>query len=383
MNARERLFAVLNGECEKLDHVPVWMLFPYHPTGFYVDVRRNRNFSEVQKMVEKYAITLNRRNVTHSVFTNEVVTEYRTFDENGEKVNQRLVKFKGRTLVSEQRDGASGTRVKKLLDSAEDIEFFCSFPVNTDKAVLYSELDSWRLNYLKEKAEFPGHLGSMMLDIGEPVQILYPEANLEELSIASVMEDTNRIIVEFFGRLQEHFKLVYQYCVDHRLADVYFMVGSELAAPPMFSIETFRSWIMPFSSELISIAHSGGSKVIQHFHGQVKHLLPYFVEMGADALHTIEAPPIGNCTMREAFDVVGDKLVLIGNIQYDDFRSFSDEKMRKAVTELLDETRGKRFILSPSAGPFDDNPPAQFIKNYMTFIETAWNYEISCGRKTQ
>ena len=39
MTQREKLFAALRGE--KLDRPPVWLLFPYHTTGYYVDVRTN------------------------------------------------------------------------------------------------------------------------------------------------------------------------------------------------------------------------------------------------------------------------------------------------------------------------------------------------------
>jgi len=122
--------------------------------------------------------------------------------------------------------------------------------------------------------------------------------------------------------------------------------------------------------------HAHGGKVIQHFHGaMVKTLLPYFLEMGADALHTIEAPPVGNCTMKEAFEVVGDRMALIGNIQYDDFRSFSKEEMRRAVTTLLEETKGRKMILSPSAGPYDADIPGSFLDNYIVMLETAWNFK--------
>jgi len=121
--------------------------------------------------------------------------------------------------------------------------------------------------------------------------------------------------------------------------------------------------------------HSYGKYVLQHYHGQIKEIMPDFVTMGPDALHTIEAPPIGNCTFAEAFDVVGGGMTLIGNVQYDDFRAFSETEMKQAVIDVLDECRGKRLILSPSAGPFDEEVSDTFIRNYMTFMETGWAYD--------
>ena len=60
MNARERLFAVLNGE--PTDHVPIWLLFPYHRTGYYGDVRDEPSYRPVFEASKQYAIMLNRRN---------------------------------------------------------------------------------------------------------------------------------------------------------------------------------------------------------------------------------------------------------------------------------------------------------------------------------
>ncbi len=51
--------------------------------------------------------------------------------------------------------------------------------------------------------------------------------------------------------------------------------------------------------------------------------------------------------------------------------------MEKAVIELLDEVGDRRFILSPSAVPYDENVSEQFLENYAVFMKTAWNY--TCG----
>lgn len=65
---------------------------------------------------------------------------------------------------------------------------------------------------------------------------------------------------------------------------------------------------------------------------------------------------------------------LIGNIQYDDFRSLTTAQMAAAVREVLEECHGRRFILSPSAGPFDPVPPARLAENYHAMLRTAWDY---------
>jgi len=139
------------------------------------------------------------------------------------------------------KPGADAAIPANLLDSQEDIEFFCSFPVNNDPDAIRKELDSQLPVYLKERAEFPIELGAMMLDLGEPINILYHNSNLEELAIGSIDPVTNQAITGFLDRLMENRSFIYNYCLERELADVYFMVGSELAAPPMFSEKPFSN----------------------------------------------------------------------------------------------------------------------------------------------
>jgi uroporphyrinogen-III decarboxylase len=137
---------------------------------------------------------------------------------------------------------------------------------------------------------------------------------------------------------------------------------------------TFQKWIVPYATELIALVHAHRAKAIQHYHGFIKRILPDFLTMNPDALHTIEAPPTGNCTLTEAFNIVGDKIALIGNIQYDDFRALTPAQMADAVRAVLDETCGKRFILSPTAGPYEEMILEQMVQNYLAFVKTGWEY---------
>ncbi len=371
MNGRERLFSALNGEPS--DRVPIWLLFPYDKTGYYADIRRLPRWKEVHEMSLRKAITLNRRNLGAPLFTPEVRISQQDFEENGAKVSRTAYEWRNVKLHSETRRSPGETTIKKLLESEDDLEAFCSLPLLASKDAIGRHLDAQMPQYLKEKEEFPDGIGAMMLDLGEPIGPLYHNANLEELAIWSLTR--SELVESFLEKAMEGKRIVYEYCLERNLAELYFMVGSELAAPPLVGIETFKRWIVPFAAELTEMIHGKNCKAIQHFHGKIKQILPYFLEMGADALHTIEAPPVGNCTMSEAYELVGDKIALIGNIQYDDFCRWSPERMREETEKLLRECQGRRLILSPTAGPFDQNPPELLLENYKAFMETAWNFK--------
>lgn len=292
--------------------------------------------------------------------------------DNGREVIRTTIEYKGYSICEETRRSESGVNIKKLLSNDKELEFYCSLPVETDSKRLAAELERRLPQYLQEKDEFPLEYGAMMLDLGEPILPLYLGAKLEEYAMWSLTQDAR--VVEFLDRMMERLRIIYQWCLERDLADVYFLVGSEMASPPLVSEETFKRWIVPYAKELIEMVHCYGKKVIQHYHGQIKEILPAFVGMAPDGLHTIEAPPVGDCTFTEAFEIVGDKIVLIGNIQYDCFRSYTQKQMREAVKEVIDECKGKKFILSPTAGPFDEEVSDDVINNYLAFVQAGYDF---------
>ena len=367
MNARQRLLAVLNRE--PVDRVPIWLLFPYHRTSYYVDVREHPQYRKIFEHSQNRCVMLNRRNLRHvPFFAPDVVERTETVPlAGGGSESRTTVTWNGRTLTAFHRQAAGETRIKKLVDNEDDLEYFCSLPVVTDAATISRALDAALPAYFAEREEFPLEYGAMMLDLGEPVGVLYGRSNLEEYAIWSLTQSDR--VEAYFRKLQERFLNIYRYTLERDLADVYFMVGSELASPPLVSRDTFQRWIVPFAKELVDLVHSYGKKVIQHYHGQIREILPDFLTMGADALHTIEAPPVGNCTLTEAFRVTQDRITLIGNIQYDVFRSATPAQMREAVREVLAEAQGHPFILSPTAGPYDPDLSDGMLANYLAFID--------------
>ncbi|MBN1863454.1 MAG: hypothetical protein JW808_00995 [Victivallales bacterium] len=365
MTNRERLFAVLNRE--HCDRVPIWLLFPYHHLDFYADVMSLPCYRPVWEEAVKHTVMLDRRTLGVPVFGEDVVCRNECRNDGGWEFDGRTIEYKGRRLFSGKKSKDGRTEICRFVENDSDLEFFCSLPLNTGRERIEECLSKALPSYLREKKEFPEHSGAMMLDIGEPVGLLYHSASLNEYPIWSLTHD--KLVTSFFDRLMEHFRIIYNYCLERDLADVYFLVGSELASPPMVSRETFRRWIVPYASELVSLVRSHGKKTIQHYHGQIREILPDFLEMRPDALHTIEAPPTGNCTLSQAFETLGDEIAIIGNIQYDCFRSMTPAEMAQEVRSILDETSGRPFILSPTAGPFDSSPPETVIQNYLAFIK--------------
>jgi uroporphyrinogen-III decarboxylase len=370
MNQRERLLALLRHE--PVDRVPIWLLFPYHPLGCYGDVRTEPSYRQVFEASRSYAVHLNRRNFGVSLFTPDVTDTRETLVEDGWTVQRRLLTWQDVRLAAETRRRGTEVQIKKLVNDEADLEAYCSLPVLADAAAIHAQLGRQLPKYQQELAEFPMELGAMMLDLGEPIGTLYGQSNLSEYPIWSLTR--GEMIESFLSRVQERIRVIYSWCLEHELADVYFLVGSELASPPMVGVDTFQRWIVPHAKELIKMVHSAGCYAIQHYHGQISAILPYFREMGPDALHTIESPPVGDCTLSQAYDVLGEQIALIGNVQYDEFRSNTPDEMREAVRRVLEEVDGRPFMLSPSAGPYEATLSDRMVANYLAFMEAGREY---------
>ncbi|MEI6873826.1 MAG: uroporphyrinogen decarboxylase family protein [Spirochaetota bacterium] len=364
MTNRERILATLRGE--ETDRVPLWLLFPFHSCPYYADARREPSYRQVFEAMMRSASVLDRRNLEIPVFAPEVADTREQRSGGDSKVTRRRIAWQGRELVSELREGPAGASEKRLIENDADLDLFLSLPLLDDEAAIGRALEPLLPTYLKERAEFPLEAGAMMLDLGEGIGVLYHAASLLEYPVWSLTRREE--ITSFLCRLQRHFIAKYRWCLERDLAEIYFLVGSELAAPPMVSPDTFDDWVLPFEKELVGLVHAYDALVISHFHGQIRGLLSRFVDIGCDGLHTIEAPPVGNCSLSEAFEFVGDRMALIGNIQYDDFRALTPDGMRKAVANILEESKGHRFILSPTAGPYEAELDAGKRDNYLAFL---------------
>jgi hypothetical protein len=370
MTSRDKIISFLRGD--KCDSVPIWMLFPYHHAGYYTDVLSNPYYKDITAAALEHAVWLDRRNIGVPTFSDDVEVISESIVDGDEHIDKAYYRYNGMELWTEnRRGGASGPKFKKMLNSEEDLAAFAEFPlfpIENISKIMNPQLEK----VFQESLDFPVDLGLMMLDLGEPIGTLYYYSNLEEMSIWSLT--CPDLVVSILDDLMMRFREIYRIAIESNIAPVFFSVGSELASPPMVSVDTFRRWIVPYATEINKMIHDDNKWIIQHYHGQIKEILPYFLEMAPDALHTIEAPPIGNCTFTDAFNIVGDEIGLIGNIQYDEFQRLTPDEMEIAVKNVIDECRGKRFMLSPSAGPYEAELTARQQENYLRFIQAGIKY---------
>jgi len=167
--------------------------------------------------------------------------------------------------------------------------------------------------------------------------------------------------------------------VDHVSAggvrSVFAFGGAEYCSPPLVAPPFFRRWVTEPMKRITARIHAAGGLVHVHCHGPISAVLEQFAEMGADVLHPIEAPTMGDVTLAEAKRRIGRDVCLEGNIQIGDLYGGTEAEVRDAVKRAIDEgAHDGGFVLCPTASPFTAVLPDRVVRNYLAMIETGLEY---------
>jgi len=166
------------------------------------------------------------------------------------------------------------------------------------------------------------------------------------------------------------------YLLDHGIGPLFRICGPEYATPPYLPPSLFERFVVRYTTPMIERIHARGAYARLHCHGRIRHVLPMIIEMGADALDPVEAPPSGDITLAEVKALCGDRLCLMGNIQLRDLEAAAPEEMRRIVQEAMAAGKpGGGFVVMPTAAPINADLSPVTECNYLIFIETA----LECG----
>jgi hypothetical protein len=190
--------------------------------------------------------------------------------------------------------------------------------------------------------------------------------SVETFAVATLTD--RDLLLQFLDEMYRRYIDLYGTLLEHGVGPVYFIVGAEFAGPPVVSPADFVELSARYVRGIVDLIRSRGMYSIVHYHGNLRRVLDGMAAIRPDGLHTVEAPPVGDCTLAQAREALGDT-ILIGNIQYDDLRRLTPDEMERLVARTIEEGRGGRFILSPTAGPYDESITPRMQENYIRFLE--------------
>ena len=364
LSSKERLTRLFN--CQEIDRVPIWLLFPYHRLGCYTDVYNNPVYKPLLPYIEEYCDTFDRRSYTYGDFCRngnpEIIKRSLKEEINSVMTDVFEVSYKDLKFRRFVETTDQGKRNRYLLSEPEQLEQILNIPY-VPPSIDFSK-------YRQEKDEL-GDKGLMMMDLGDPLVALYFLMSAEDFSIWTIT-DYDRILA-FTDEMYHRFYDVYKRYLDDNVGDVFFICGAEFAGPPMAAPSKFNELSARYVKGIVDLIRNYGKHSIIHYHGNLYHVLDGMKDVNPDGLHTIEAPPIGDCTITQARAKLND-MILIGNIQYDDLRRLPSGEIEEMVRLAVQEGKTGRFILSPTAGPYEDEIPELMINNYITMIEAGIKY---------
>ena len=257
-------------------------------------------------------------------------------------------------------EGKPGLTKKYLIETEEDLEKFLSIPYE------FYRPDTSEFFNLKKKM---GENGVLVANIGlDPIGHVTNRLGLENLAIWSMSnrEGLFRLLDEFTRRAELFIKAL----LDDNVGPVFSTLGMEQATPPMLRESDFDELVTPYDERLWSVIRKTGGLLHVHCHGNLKQIAEKFIAMGANCLHPVEAPPMGNLELHEAKRIFKGKICIEGNIQLDDIYRESEEYIRGSVRKAIkDAAPDGGFILCPTASPIPPKLEDKVLKNYLAFIE--------------
>lgn len=361
MTSRERLWAVLNGE--QPDRVPIWMLFPRQRLSCYVDVHTLPSYAQITPAIMQRTDWLDRRSLPAPAYYSAATdVEVQVSREREYTVTRRVLHTPLGDLTSEHREeqrNAAGATVEHYCKDISDLEKILAIP--------YEPVEP-DLTAFNEAASKLGEDGLMMANLGMPVGTAYGSAGPQDFALWTLTELD--VLVHFTQVMFDRQYAFLEKALDAGVGPVFFTVGSEFVAPPMCSPKAFDALVKPFDGPIFDLIHHHNGRVIVHHHGNISGILERIADMGADAIQPIEEPPIGDCTLAEAKARIGERVCLVGTVQYDDFQRLTPDEMEGLVKrQIRDGAQNGGMILAPTAGPYAAELTPRQQENYLRMIQ--------------
>jgi len=197
---------------------------------------------------------------------------------------------------------------------------------------------------------------------GRGVEQVLIDIALDDPVYHFIVEKRHRFYMEVIGRTLEAAKGR----IDFVLCGDDFGTQRDLLLSP----ETFDRIFAPLKKEFFDMVHSYGAKVSHHSCGSTVKLFPRFIEIGMDALQTIQ-PKASGMDPYELKKKFGERITLHGAVDVQGWlQKASASEIRREIFRLSEEVGvGGGYILSPSHNFQPDTPIENVLSVYRSIFE--------------
>lgn len=134
-----------------------------------------------------------------------------------------------------------------------------------------------------------------------------------------------------------------------------------------YSPTQYDAYIGTEIGEWCKILSDSGKHYTQHACGHLAALVGRMKAHGVYSVESISPPPTGNITIREARNVIGATMGIIGGIEPTQFLRLSEEQLKPYVESVIREAAGGPFVLANS----DSCPPGVTISKFELVADIA------------
>lgn len=262
-------------------------------------------------------------------------------------------------------------RVDKGIYTAWHLEHFVKDSADIEKYLsIPDDLEPVDIINLRQEEEMLEDKGILFVGIADPLCIAAELFEFGDFTVTAFTE--KNMFMKLLDKIFAQQMFFLEDMLKKGAGPLFRIVGPEYATSPYLGPREFHEFVCKYDREMISLIHEYGQYARVHCHGRIRDILPHIVEMEADALDPIEAPPSGDIELGEVKRLYGDKLCLCGNIQLKDLEYASVDQMRRIVQKCMDDAKeGGGYVILPTAAPI--NTPLSPIteRNYKVFIDTA------------
>ena len=230
---------------------------------------------------------------------------------------------------------------KRFIDTIEEMEMLAEAP----KKFIGLFEDGRR----SEKAEKLGRNQVGMDVLFHPLGHLARNSNMDEFYswlitdpeiMHKFLESSNSMVMQTLGKMYHAGMGSFQYVCAH-----------EMLIPPWMGGNMFEEYVFQYDKPVNDIVHRHGGKLRAHCHDKVMDLLERFSEMGIDGIEPLEPPPFGDVDLAKAKKMVGDRMMLSGNVITQDFMYIGADEVKRRVEKTISEgAPGGGFSLRTTGG---------------------------------
>jgi len=224
-----------------------------------------------------------------------------------------------------------------------------------------------------------GNRGLAVLGLNHPLGTLVRRSNMEEVYGWLITE--REIMHRFLESSNEQVAQAVESLGESARDLVFGVCAHEMLIPPWMGPKHFDEFVFPYDKRVNDAIHAGGGRLRAHCHGNCMAYLEEMSRMGIDAIEPLEPPPFGNVDLAQAKAIVGDRMLLSGNVPSQDFLRMTREQVRAEVRRAISQgAKGGGFTLRNTGGHVatnsvkDEEQMRKVLSNIDAFIEAAREY---------